>query len=287
MSSAVLTARATWNRGALLVAGATLVWSSAGLLARWVHTDPWTTLFWRSIFAFLALVAWLVLREGRALPARFAGLGLAGWAMAACFAISMITFITALNMTTVAAVMMFQAAAPLFAAVLAWLFLHERVGRQKLLAIVATLAGVGVMVSGGQGQGWLAGNLLSFVMGLTFAGTIVLARARADVPTTEATCLAVVMVMAVAAPFARFSLAADDMLLLASFGVVQMGLALIMFTTGVRLLPAADAGLISVLEAVLAPLWVWLAFDEDPGPRTLLGGAIVIAAVVVAVRAER
>src|SRR5438105_4334077 len=82
--------------------------------------------------------------------------------------------------------------------------------------------------------------------------------------------------------FARPGLppAPSDLVLLALFGVGQMGLGLILFTAGVRLIPAADAGLITVLEVVLAPVWVWLAFGENPGPRALTGGAIVLAAVI-------
>jgi drug/metabolite transporter (DMT)-like permease len=107
------------------------------------------------------------------------------------------------------------------------------------------------------------------------------------VPTTEATLLGIVVVAVVSAPMAKFSVPAPDMVLLAVFGVFQMGLALIMFTTGIRLIPSADAGLISVLEAVLAPVWVWLVFREDPGTMTLIGGAVVIAAVTWAATAER
>ena len=276
---------ATYRRGTLLVAGATLAWSSAGLLQRWLSVDPWTTLFWRSVFALGFLCVWLAARRGRLALRGFRRLGVAGWAMAVCFAASMIFFINALTLTTVAAVLVFQAAAPLFAGAMAWAFLGERVGGLKLAAIVASLGGVLIMVSGAADSGSLAGVAMSAAMGLTFAATVVLARTRPDVPTTEASLLAVVLVALAAAPFARFAVAPDDMALLAGFGVGQMGLALVMFTTGVRLIPSADAGLVSVLESVLGPLWVWLMLGEDPGRATLAGGVIVITAVVVAARA--
>ena len=103
-----------YRRGAWQVAGATLIWSSAGLLARWVATDPWTTLFWRSAFAAIALLAYLFARDGADALRSFRRLGRAGVAMAVCFALSMICFINALDLTTVAAVLVFQAASPLF-----------------------------------------------------------------------------------------------------------------------------------------------------------------------------
>lgn len=278
--SAPVVSAAAYRRGLFLVAGAMLIWSTAGILARLVDTDPWTTLFWRSVYAAVSLVAYLAWRDGRGMFDGFRRLGMVGLAMALCFGISMICFINALALTTVAAVLVFQAAAPLFAATLAWLLLRERVSREKLVAIAVTLFGVGFMVSDAQDPGRLWGNLISAVMGLTYAGTVVLARAGRDVPTTEATLLGVVLVGVVSLPFAQMTVPAGEMALLATFGVVQMGLALIMFTAGVRLIPSADAGLISVLEAVAAPLWVWLLLGEDPGWRTLAGGAVVLAAVV-------
>jgi drug/metabolite transporter (DMT)-like permease len=276
-----------YRRGALLVTGAIVVWSTAGVLARWVEVDPWTTLFWRSVFAAASLLAYLVWRDGPRWTEGFRRLGRVGVAMGLCFAASMICFINALALTTVAAVLVFQAAAPLFAAVLAYLFLRERVTPRTAWAIALSLLGVGLIVSSSGDAGRMWGNLISAAMGLTYAFTVVLARMERNVPTTEATLLGVVVVAIVSAPMAEMSVPAWDMALLAIFGIFQMGLALIMFTTGVRLIPSADAGLISVLEAVLAPIWVWLVFREDPGTMTLIGGAVVIAAVAWAATAER
>ena len=278
---------AEYRRGALLVTAAIVVWSTAGVLARWVDVDPWTTLFWRSVFAAISLLAYLAFRDGRGMFDGFRRLGRVGIAMALCFAISMICFINALALTTVAAVLVFQAAAPLFAAILAWMFLRERVSRRTAIAIALSMLGVGLIVSNSGDAGRLWGNILSALMGLTYALTVVLARMERNVPTTEATLLGVIIVAIVSAPMAKFQVPAPDMALLAVFGIFQMGLALIMFTTGIRLIPSADAGLISVLESVLAPLWVWFVFAENPGTLTLIGGAIVIAAVTWAATGER
>jgi drug/metabolite transporter (DMT)-like permease len=109
---------------------------------------------------------------------------------------------------------------------------------------------------------------------------MVLARRHRDVSMTAATCLATVMTGLAALPFATMSVAPGDLVLLALFGIGQMGLGLIMFTAGVRLIPVADAGLITVLEVILAPVWVWLVFGENPGMRAIIGGSIVLAAVI-------
>ncbi|HEX3500310.1 MAG TPA: DMT family transporter, partial [Stellaceae bacterium] len=268
------------RRGALLVAGGALAWSSAGLIVRATSTDPWTTLFWRSVFAFLFLLVYVVLRDRGQVLVGFRKLGLPGFFVALSFATSMGTFILALEQTAVANVLIFQAAAPFVAAVLGWLWLRERVSPGGAAAILATVVGIVVMVSDSLAQGRLYGDLLSAVMGITFAVMMVLARRHRDVSMTAATCLATVMTGLAALPFAMMTVAPVDLLLLALFGIGQMGLGLIMFTAGVRLIPVADAGLITVLEVILAPVWVWLVFGENPGLRAIIGGAIVLAAVI-------
>jgi drug/metabolite transporter (DMT)-like permease len=278
--AAVTAAAAQYRRGALLVAGGALAWSSAGLIVRTTSTDAWTTLLWRSVFACLFLLVYVGIRDrGNAIRA-FRKLGLPGLGVALSFATSMGCFITALMETSVAHVLIFQAAAPFVAAILGWLWLGERVTRVGGAAILATLVGIVIMVSDSIANGRLYGDILSAVMGITFALMIVLARRHRDVPMTAATCLATALMAAVAFPFATLSVSPWDLALLALFGIGQMGLGLVMFTAGVRLIPAADAGLITVLEVIAAPIWVWLAFGENPGGRAIIGGAIVLGAVI-------
>jgi len=278
-----------YRRGALLVATSSIAWSSAGPIVRLVATDPWTTLFWRSIFACLSLLVYIAWRDKRGIVGAFRGIGWIGLLLAACFATSMTCYILALARTTVANVLIFHAASPFIAAAFAWLLLGERVRPSGIAAIVATLCGIAIMVSNAVETGQLAGDLLSAVMGLGFAATIVLARHRRDLPMTPATCLATGITAIVAYPLADhpFAASSTDLALLAVFGIGQMGLGLVLFMAGVRLVPAADAGLISILESVLGPFWVWAAFGEEPGIRALIGGAIVLIAVILHTLAER
>ncbi len=272
-----------YRRGALLVGAAALAWSTAGLLVRYTETDPWTTLFWRAVFACIALLAWLrIAAPGRMMPA-FRGLGLIGLLLALCLAASMITFINALALTTVASVMVFQAISPLIAGLLAWMWLGEGLGRRTLFTMLVAFAGVGVMVSGDLGGGGLAGDVIGLLMAITSALTIVLARLDRRVSMAAATLAGVAITAVVALPTTRFILPMGDYALLALFGTGQMAFALVLFATGVRLIPAAHAGLITLLECVLAPLWVWLAFAEMPDARTVAGGAVVLGAVAVSV----
>jgi drug/metabolite transporter (DMT)-like permease len=280
-------AAAQYRRGALLVAGSALAWSSAGIITRMTTTDNWTTLFWRSVFSCSFLLIYVALRDGRGAVAQFRALGLAGFAIAVSFGMSMTCFIIALKTTAVANVLIFQAAAPFVAAVLAWVWLKERISYRGALAILATIAGIVVMVSDSVEKGRVLGDIISAFMGISFAVMIVVARRRRDVSMTAATCLATALTMLVALPFTSFAISPTDLGLLAVFGIGQMGIGLVLFTAGVRLIPAADAGLITVIEVILAPLWVWMAYGENPGARALIGGAIVLVAVIAHTLFER
>ena len=118
-------------------------------------------------------------------------------------------------------------------------------------------------------------------MSVSFAATIVITRHQRQVSMAPATWLSQALVFVCAAPFASASeVGAKDLALLAGLGVTQIGLGLIFLTIGARLIPAAEVALITLLEIVLGPLWVWIALGEQPSATTLVGGGIVLAAVV-------
>jgi drug/metabolite transporter (DMT)-like permease len=162
--------------------------------------------------------------------------------------------------------------------------LGEPVTRRTALAMALALAGVAVML-GAPGEGSLAGDGLSLLAALAFAAMIVIARWRSDVSMTPATCLAQVILVAVFLPFASpGEIAGGDVGWLAALGIGQVGLGFVLLTVGARLIPAAQVGLITLLEVVLGPVWVWLALDERPSTLTLVGGAVVIVAIVIQTR---
>jgi drug/metabolite transporter (DMT)-like permease len=173
-----------------------------------------------------------------------------------------------------------QALAPVLAAVLGT-FVGEPVARRTWVAMAVAIAGVGLMV-GGPSHPSAAGLSLSLLMSISFAGTIVVTRHLREVSMAPATCLSQALVFVFAAPFASTgSVGGRDLTLLAGLGIGQIGLGLIFLTIGARLIPAAEVALITLLEIVLGPLWVWIAESEQPSATTLAGGAIVLAAVVI------
>jgi drug/metabolite transporter (DMT)-like permease len=275
------------RRGQIYVALAAVAWSSAGVLQRQLTLDSATQVAGRAVFAGLSLLLYVaVVERGRVLHA-CRSVGLAGVGVAVCVAIASGGFIVALNHTTVARVLFLLALAPVLAAALAWMFLGEPIGRRTMLAIAMALVGVGVMV-GTPGGGNFVGDGLGFMTALAFAVALIITRHRQDVSMAPATILSQALLILVFAPFATPSeISGEDTLWLALLGAGQIGLGLVLLTIGARLIPAAQVALITLLEVVLGPIWVWIALGERPDNGTLIGGVIVIAAIVVQTRGER
>jgi drug/metabolite transporter (DMT)-like permease len=274
-------ARGVRRRGQVYVTLAALAWSTAGVLQRELSVDTATQVAGRALFAAPALLAFVAFSKRGGVLRAFASIGRAELAVAACTAIASATFIVALNHTTVANVLFLQAVAPIAAALLAWVGLHESVSRRTGVAMVIAVGGVGLMV-GGPGGAQGLGLVLSVVMTLSFALGLVITRHRRDISMAPAVCLSQVLVLAAFGPFAHpGTVGAKDLLLIAALGVGQIGLGLAFLVTGARLIPAAEVALITLLEIVLGPLWVWLALSERPSTTTLAGGAVVVAAVAL------
>jgi drug/metabolite transporter (DMT)-like permease len=269
------------RRGQLFVVLAAIAWSTAGVVQRELSVDTATQLAGRALFAALALAGFvLLLSRGRPIAA-FRAIGVAGLAVAATTAIASGMFIIALNHATVANVLFMQAASPVAAALLAWFAFGESITRRTAIAMAIALAGVALMV-GGPGSGGVLGVTASLVMMLAFAVSIVIVRHRRDVSMLPAICLSQILVVAVAAPFAHpGSGTGRDLLLLVLLGVGQMGLGLAFVTMGARLLPASEVALITLLEVVLGPLWVWISISEEPAATAIAGGCVVILAVLL------
>jgi len=272
------------RRGQVYIALAAVAWSTAGVLQRQLTLDGATQVGGRAVFAALALLVYVAVVERGNVLGAWRSIGVAGVGVAACLAAASCAFILALNETTVARVLFIQAIAPVLAAVLARVFLGEPISRRTAIALALALAGVAIML-GAPGSGDLTGDLLALVMALSFAVALVITRHRRDVSMAPATCLSQVLLMVAFLPFASLGdVGEQDLVVLGALGAGQIGLGLIFLTLGARLIPAAQVGLITLLEVVLGPLWVWLALDEHPGTLTLVGGAVVVAAIVIQTR---
>ncbi len=271
------------RRGRTFVLLAAVAWSTAGILQRELHVGIATQLGGRALFAVVGLLAYIAFSERGGVVGAFRAIGRAGIAIALLMAVASGFFLIALNHASVANVLFMQALAPVLAAILG-LLVGESVSRRTWLATAVAIGGVALMV-GGPGRSSALGIALSVLMTASFAGTLVITRHKRDVSMAPATCLSQVIVLAVAAPFAHAgSAGARDAALLATLGLGQIGLGLVFFAIGGRLIPAAEVALITLLEVVLGPLWVWIFLSEQPGAATLAGGLVVLVAVGIQVR---
>jgi drug/metabolite transporter (DMT)-like permease len=240
-----------------------------------------TQLAGRAVFAGVALGAFVTISSRGRPIAAFRSMGRAGLGVAVCTAVASGSFIVALNHATVASVFFMQAVAPVGAAVLAWFALGEAVTRRACLSMIVALLGVGLMV-GAPGSGSPLGLGAALVMALAFSAAIVITRHRRDVSMAPAVCLSQVMLVLAFGLFADpTTVTQRDLGLLVLLGVGQMALGLALFTVGARLIPASEVALISQLEIVLGPLWVWIVLSEQPPLLTIVGGGIVIVAVLL------
>ncbi len=278
-----LSAHATRN-GIVLVAGSALFWSFGGTIARFIgESDSWTVVFWRSVFATAFLLGFLIWRDGVAATARaFKRMEWPGYLVACCFAIASTSFIVALSYTTVANILLMQAGVPLLAALMSWLIFGERVSGATWIAIAAVISGVGIMVSHSlTGEVSPIGDGLSLLIAVMFATATVITRRHSNVRMTPAVCLGTAIACAVSAMLAsHYAVTLPDLAWLVAFGAINLGAGLAMFAIGARMIPAALAALIGVLEPVLGPIWVWLVHNEVPNGRTIIGGSVVFLALV-------
>jgi len=268
--------------GAALMIIAAIAWSSGGLFVRLLpHIGGWEIVFWRSFFMALFVLVWLaVLYRGRVLaPLRAVGRG--GVIGAAGLAGTFFFYILALTRSPVANVLVIMATAPFLVALLGWLILGEKVRSLTWLAMLVAMAGIGTMVADiVTGPGDVLGNLLAFGVPLCFAVTVVAIRGSQQdmVPLVLlAGLMSLLPALLMAWPL---HVGIGDLAILAAMGAVQLGLGCVLMTYATRHLTAVEIGLLSLLEPILGPVWVWLFFAEIPATATLLGGGVVLAALV-------
>jgi drug/metabolite transporter (DMT)-like permease len=268
------------RRGLLLVFIATVTWSLAGLFARAVaHLDFGAILFARAGFGGVCGLAFAAFeyRAGRLDLARLKTPLAPVIVVLSATAIS--GYVAALMTTTVADVLVIYATLPFIAAGLAFVITGERPSRRTMTAACVAMIGVAVMVADGLGHGRALGQALSLLMTATFAALIVLQRRDPDLPVGPINSLAALVAAGFGLTLAGdLRMSAFDVADLFLFGVTTITIAFTLFLEGAKLVPPAEASLIAMLDVVMGPLWVWLAFAETPSRATFIGGLFVLAA---------
>lgn len=276
------TAQSQHRLGIALIVAAAVAWSTAAFFTRLLPFDSWTILFWRGLFGGGLIAAILVLLQGRAGLRDLTGMGRSGWLVASLSTLGMVCFIPALQLTSVSNVAIIIATGPFVAAAFAWISLREPARWQTMLASVVALGGVAIIVGNMRASSDILGIALACLMTVAIAAMTVTVRRHKSTPMVAAAALSNLLGSLVSIPFAHdiASVTAADLVIFAMFGFFQVALGLTLFMLGSRLLPSGQATLIATLETPLMPFWVWLAFQEVPSSRALLGGALVMGAVI-------
>ena len=272
----------------VLVAG--LFWSFGPLVVRNIDNAeliPWQYLFFRGSVIFLVLNIYLFLAEGQKFINNYSRIGLSGLIGGASLGIGNITFILSITTTTAAVTMMMLAAMPFKAAILAYVFLKEKISTTTLIAIIIAAAGILFMSFDSKGEGTLFGLINGLLSSLGFAGFTVSLRWKKKTPKFTTVAIAGIYCAAVSLLVLLFndsniliSLKSTSLSALHGFLVCS---GLILYSTKSKYLPAADLTLLSLTEVLGGILWVWLpvfGINEVPSTNTLIGGAVITIAII-------
>jgi len=280
------------RKAVLLMFLVTLLWSSAGVITRHLEqARSFELTFWRSAFNALALVLVLGWQRGAELPRQLRQASAPVWISGLFWAVMYTAFMVALTLTTVANVLVTMALGPLLTALFSRLFLRQRLGVRSWVAIVIGSIGVaGMFVSqlgsaAGEGGGagtHLLGLLVAFAVPLATAGNYTLLQGRASSDMPLAVLIGALLSAAAALPLAwPLQAGAHDLALLGLLGVMQLAVPCLLLVRVSRELPAHEVALIGLMEVVFGVLWAWLGAGEEPSTAALVGGALVIGALVV------
>lgn len=258
--------------------------SFGGLILRNIgQADAWQINFYRSLALIMAVALILVFQYRSAAVSQIRKIGRAGLWASLLIAAAGITFIQAINNTTVANTMFTLSAIPFITAALARVFLKEALKPVTLYAMIAAAIGVTVMVADGFGVGSGYGNIMALGTACGFAGFTVIVRSNRHIDMLPTLMISGLIIAAVAfiMRFDDLGITFKDMMLCFLWGGVLSGFGNGMFIVASRHLVAAELTLFMLLEFALAPLWVWLFIAEAPTIWALAGGALVITSVTV------
>jgi drug/metabolite transporter (DMT)-like permease len=257
-----------------------LLWSTGGLCIKLVDWNPIVIAGARSFIAALFMLAVRV-RNPQTRRRRFVLRPL--WPAGLAYAATMILFVIANKLTASANAILLQYSAPVWAAVLGWFFLKEKLHWEQWGALIFVMGGLILFFKDGLASGSLAGNSIALISGVCFGLNSVLMRGQQDGTQSDAFMLAHLITALFGLPFCFLypPVATPATVGVVLFlGVFQVGAASLFFAYGIERITAIQAMITAMTEPVLNPLWVFLATRERPSASALVGGGIIVAAVV-------
>ena len=269
--------------GPILIFMGALSLSFGGLIVKsFEGATLWQILFWRSIFFSLTILAFLIITYKKKIFNSFYLSGLPGFFGGVVLSFGFCGYVIAMYSTTVANTNFIISLQILFLAVFGYFFLKEKISSVTLLSIILALTGVLIMVGNSLSPGEMTGNLAAFTMPITFAVLIIIVRKFPSVDMVPAQFVAGVCCCLIGYILSnKLMISYHDIFLGFLAGFFQVGFGFIFITIGARTTPSAMVGIIMLSESVLGPIWAFLFASERPSMFSLIGGAIILFAVLI------
>jgi len=273
--------RLLYRRGILQLVASGVFLSTAGIALRLVEqADGWQILFYRSLALSITILLILVFQKGSSVFDEFRKLDWNDCLLAVFLGTGFVTYVFALLYNTVANALFIFSFAPFLAAFLGWILLGERVATRTWLAIGVAMAGLAVMVGSELALSHYLGTLLALWIPIAYAASIIAVRRSKRDNMLVALCLAGLVALVLSAFFVTdYALTSRDLIISLYLGVFQVGMGFTLVVLGSRHVPAAQVGLLALVEPILAPLWAWMGVGELPGLATIIGGSIIFLAI--------
>ncbi len=269
--------------GPLLVFLGALSLSFGGLIVKsFQGANLWQILFWRSIFFILVVSIFLILTYRKKVFTVFVSSGIPGLVGGLILSTGFCGYVFAMYNTTVANTNFIIQTQTIFLAIFGYLFLKEKVSKLTLVSIILAISGIILMVGTSLSPGQMSGNIAAFIMPISFAILILIVRKYPTVDMVPLQLIAGIFAMFVGYLVAgKIMISFYDIFLGFLAGFFQLGFGFILITIGARRTPSALVGIIMLTEAVLGPMWAWIFINEQPPLMVLIGGCVVIIAVLL------
>ena len=269
--------------GFILVFLGAITLSFGGLIVKsFEGANLWQILFWRSVFFCLVIIIFLLITYKRQFFKAFINSGLPGAIGGVILGCGFFSYVFAMYNTTVANANFIIQTQTLFLAIFGYLFLKETISKITLVSIILAISGITLMLGDSLTSGQMIGNVIAFIMPISFAVLIIIVRKYPSVDMIPLQLIAGVFAMIIGYVVAgRIDISLHDIFLGFLAGFFQVGFGFIFITIGARTTPSAVVGIIMMSEAIFGPLWAWVFINEQPSLIVLIGGSIVLFAVLL------
>ena len=269
--------------GPLLVFFGACSLSFGGLIVKsFEGANLWQILFWRSLFFIMVVFIFLLISYKKKIFRAFYNSGIPGIFGGIILSSGFCGYVFAMYNTTVANTNFIIQTQTIFLAIFGYFFLKEKISKITLVSIFLAISGIILMVGSDLEPGQMSGNLAAFIMPVSFAILILIIRKYPNVDMVPLQLYAGITAMIIGYIIAgKINISAHDIFLGFLAGFFQLGFGFILITIGARSTPSAMVGIIMLTEAVLGPFWAWLFINENSSFMVLIGGTIVIIAVLL------